>query len=132
MDSKFLSNLQKVSSMSKITSYLDSTPARIKDLPLNEYPTENSFVVIDSEEEGTTKTPLPKINGVLLTGNTTLEDLNVPSTENIHSIPAGGKTNQVLRKLSDNDYETDWTDLPEGEKAERLSREDIDNIYANM
>lgn len=40
-------------------------------------------------------------------------DAIMKALENIHEVPAGGTTGQVLAKASDDDYDLEWTD-PEG------------------
>lgn len=131
MDSKFRTGLQKLSmgsSTTKILEEYEKDATRIKDLPLNDNPHKNSFLVIDSEEEGVSKISLPRINGILINKDTTLEDLGIPSSKDVHSIPSGGSKNQVLKKISDKDYEAEWTDI-DATNVASLSEEDIVDIY---
>lgn len=39
-------------------------------------------------------------------------DAIMEALENVHEVPAGGTTGQVLAKASDDDYDLEWTDLP--------------------
>lgn len=39
-------------------------------------------------------------------------DAIIEALANVHEVPAGGTTGQVLTKASDDDYEVEWADLP--------------------
>jgi hypothetical protein len=65
-------------------------------------PTYGFVVALEGEEASLT----------LTTATTAIEVELVPALRSIGSVPAGGTTGQVLAKVSDDDYDDEWTDPP--------------------